>query len=183
MSEIDVQETADHLLREEAEDRMITTEQLRVAAYRRLGYGHDGMSQKISFAMVSAEEERRIKANSSWIYAGSYIDKRGEWTAYGKLMDAVRAGEVDRIETRSMLRFAVNFEELFKITDELQGISKPVQIHFEQEDITTGTKEWLRFITLLFGFVDTICEKQAEIAKSEPDIDWKKIPFREERVK
>ena len=158
-------------------DDLITTntedeKSLREAFYWRLGY-------KSSCAIIPAEEEAMISS----INAVTYIDKEGEWTAFEKMMDAAKAGEIDQIETRSVFRFAVNFEELIKITEELQNLDKPVRIHFEEENITTGTREWVKLIILLFGFMEIIYEKQTERVWFEPDTDWKKIPFREERIK
>ena len=117
----------------------------RVAVYRRVP-----RDQK-SYAGLIGADERRINSESSMLYAGSYIDQDGCRGAFKRLMAAAGEGDIDRIETESISAFANNIGELLTTVCKLRCLRHPVVIHFEEEDVTTGTDDWEHCVCFLIS--------------------------------
>lgn len=129
-------------------------EKLRVAVYRRVS-PYD-LEQVSSTFLLAAEAERRINTQPTLLYAGIYIDSGKERMAFERLMDAARSGEVDRIEARSMFSFANSVGELLSTVCALRCLPHPVQVHFEAEDITSGTGEWEHCVCFLMSCLNAM---------------------------
>ena len=139
----------------------VNTEKTRVAVYRRVT-----KDQKL-YAKLIGEDERRINSDGVMLYVGSYIDQDGCRSAFERLKDAAGDGDIDRIETKSISVFANNIGELLKTVCELRCLKKPVEIHFEDEDITTGTEEWERCVCFLMGCLKSMCRKPQIISTGQ----------------
>ena len=129
------------------------TEKTRVAVYRRVP-----RDQK-SYAGLIGADERRINSESSMLYAGSYIDQDGCRGAFKRLMAAAGEGDIDRIETESISAFANNIGELLTTVCKLRCLRHPVVIHFEEEDVTTGTDDWEHCVCFLMGCLKSMYRK------------------------
>ena len=114
------------------------TEKTRVAVYRRVS------RDQRSYASLIGADARRINSESGMLYAGSYIDLDGCRSAFKRLMAVADEGNIDRIETESISAFANNIGELLITVCKLRCLRHPVAIHFEEEDVTTGTAESTR---------------------------------------
>ena len=141
-------------LKKEREDlQMEKDKKQRTAVYRRVSTG------KEPFALLVGADERRINSDGSKLYVGSYIDQVGCRNSFKRLMEAAGEGEIDRIETRSISDFANNIGELLSTACRLRCLNKPVEIHFEEEDITSGTDEWEHCVCFLMGCLKSMYRK------------------------
>ena len=129
------------------------TEKTRVAVYRRVS-----RDQK-SYASLIGADERRINSESSMLYVGSYIDQDGCRSAFKRMMAAADEGDIDRIETKSISAFANNIGELLATVCKLRCLRHPVAIHFEEEDVTTGTDDWEHCVCFLMGCLKSMYRK------------------------
>ena len=129
------------------------TEKTRVAVYRRVS-----RDQK-SYASLIGADERRINSESSMLYVGSYIDQDGCRSAFKRLMAAADEGDIDRIETKSISAFSNNIGELLATVCKLRCLRHPVAIHFEEEDVTTGTDDWEHCVCFLMGCLKSMYRK------------------------
>ena len=132
-----------HIPGREGGERDYGNREDRVAVYRRVP-----RDQK-SYAGLIGADERRINSESSMLYAGTYIDQDGCRGAFKRLMAAAGEGDIDRIETESISAFANNIGELLTTVCKLRCLRHPVVIHFEEEDVTTGTDDWEHCVCFL----------------------------------
>ena len=115
---------------------------LNVAAYCRVST--DDIDQAISINLQMDEYRKKIKANSSWRYVGTYVDNgfSGTNTAHRpgflKLIEDARAGKIDMIITKAVSRFARNLLDCIGYIEELSNLDPPVRVFFEQENLDTG---------------------------------------------
>ena len=129
------------------------TEKTRVAVYRRVS-----RDQK-SYASLIGADERKINSESSMLYVGSYIDQDGCRSAFKRLMAAADEGDIDRIETKSISAFSNNIGELLATVCKLRCLRHPVAIHFEEEEVTTGTDDWEHCVCFLMGCLKSMYRK------------------------
>ena len=128
-------------------------EKTRVAVYRRVSRDQKPYTQLIGL------DERRINTHSSWLYVGSYIDQDGCRSAFQRLMDVADEGDIDRIETKSIADFSNNIGELLATVCRLRCLAHPVEIHFEEEEVTTGTDDWEHCVCFLMGCLKSMYRK------------------------
>ena len=133
---------------------------LKVAVYRRTS--PDDIEQLVSLRILASGDERKINTQPSCLYVGSYIDRGSERTAFERLMESARAGEVDRIVVKSMFMFADSVGGLLATVCSLRCLPNPVQVHFEAEDVTTGTVEWERCVCFLMSCLNSMYRKTGE---------------------
>ena len=129
------------------------TEKTRVAVYRRVP------TDQKSYAQLIGADERRINSEGSMLYVGSYIDQDGSRGAFNRLMAAAGEGAMDRIETKSISAFANNIGELLATVCRLRCLRHPVEIYFEEEDVTTGTDDWEHCVCFLTGCLKSMYRK------------------------
>ena len=114
-------------------------EKPRVCAYVRVST--DSEAQEDSFAFQSNYWQNRFENDESVEYIGLFSDE-GIGGAFMKKRDGlkrmfqkVRNGEIDRIYTKSVSRFARNKVELMEVVREFRDLG--VEIIFESENIHT----------------------------------------------
>ena len=114
-------------------------EKPRVCAYVRVST--DSEAQEDSFAFQSNYWQKRFASDESVEYVGLFSDE-GIGGAFMKKRDGlksmfqkVRNGEIDRIYTKSVSRFARNKVELMEVVREFRDLG--VEIIFESENIHT----------------------------------------------
>lgn len=113
---------------------------LRVAAYARVS--SDSEDQLNSYAAQNRYFATLISANEKWemadIYAdegitGTSADKRSD---FQRLLADCRRGQIDRVITKSVSRFARNTKECLTVVRELKALG--VSVYFEEQSIDTG---------------------------------------------
>ena len=132
-------------------------EKTHVAVYRRVDA--EDTEQETSNRLLASADERRINTHPSWLYAGTYIDSGMERTAFRRLMKIAGEGDIDRIETKSISDFSNNIGELLATVCRLRCLRHPVEIHFEEEDVTTGTDDWEHCVCFLMGCLKSMYRK------------------------
>lgn len=125
-----------------ASEKAESNKTLRVAAYCRVST--DDIDQAISIELQMRQYKEKIKSNPDWKYAGTYVDNgfSGTNTAHRpgflKLIEDARAGKIDMIITKAVLRFARNLLDCIGYIEELKNLDPPVRVFFEQENLDTG---------------------------------------------
>jgi len=135
---------------------------LNVAAYCRVST--DDIDQAISINLQMDEYRKKIKANSSWRYVGTYVDNgfSGTNTAHRpgflKLIEDARAGKIDMIITKAVSRFARNLLDCIGYIEELKNVAH----NFTLNNETTSLDEFLQNISLQSD-VDNIGNDQGKV--------------------
>lgn len=133
---------------------------MRVAAYQRVS--EPDIEQVTSLELLKRSYEERINRCRRYKCVGCYFDEGDSRAGFEKLMAAAESGEIDRIETRSAFEFFEGVKELIDIPQKLKSLDTPVQIHFEQEDVTTGTIMWDHCIQFLAGYLQSECDNYSK---------------------
>ena len=114
---------------------------LKVAIYSRVSAGN-GVSEEESYDIPSIQRYKQlIGYNPNWTLAGIYQDKGiisdnpDSQKALNEMIRDCKAGKVDIVITKSIVRFSRNSKECLRVTDMLQKNDPPVGVLFEQECI------------------------------------------------
>ena len=97
--------------------------------------------------------EERINRCRRYKCVGCYFDEGDSRAGFEKLMEAAESGQIDRIETRSAFEFIENVDDLISTAHRLKTLDTPVQVHFEREDVTTGTIMWDHCVEFLTAYL------------------------------
>ncbi len=136
---------------------------MRVAAYHRISA--PDIEQLTSAELIRKTYEDRINRCRRYKCVGCYFDEGDSRAGFEKLMHAAESGQIDRIETRSAFEFIENVDDLISTAYRLKSLNPPVQVHFEREDVTTGTIMWDHCIGFLTGYLSAM-ERVAERRES-----------------
>ena len=136
---------------------------MRVAAYHRMSA--PDIEQITSIELVKKSYEERINRCRRYKCVGCYFDEGDSRAGFEKLMEAAESGQIDRIETRSAFEFIENVGDLISTAHRLKTLDTPVQVHFEREDVTTGTIMWDHCVGFLTGYLSAM-ERVAERRES-----------------
>lgn len=143
-------------------------QKLRVAAYARVS--SDSADQLNSYAAQTAYFTELITSNDKWkmvdIYAdagitGTSAEKRDD---FQRMLADCRRGQIDRIITKSVSRFARNTRECLTAIRELKAIG--VGIYFEEQNIDTS-KVTGEMLTAVFAGL-----AQAESQSISQNVRW-----------
>ena len=132
---------------------------MRVAAYHRLSA--PDIEQATSIELLKRGYEERINRCRRFKCVGCYIDEGDNRAGFEQLMEAAQSGQIDRIETRSAFEFIENVDDLISAAQKLRSLDPPVQVHFANEDVTTGTIMWDHCVGFLTGYLSAV-ERVAE---------------------
>ena len=132
---------------------------MRVAAYHRMSA--PDIEQLTSIELVKKSYEERINRCRRYKCVGCYFDEGDSRAGFEKLIEAAESGQIDRIETRSAFEFIENVGDLISTAHRLKTLDTPVQVHFEREDVTTGTIMWDHCVGFLTGYLSAM-ERAAE---------------------
>ena len=124
---------------------------MRVAAYHRMSA--PDIEQMTSIELVKKSYEERINRCRRYKCVGCYFDEGDSRAGFEKLMEAAESGQIDRIETRSAFEFIENVGDLISTAHRLKTLDTPVQVHFENEDVTTGTIMWDHCVEFLRAYL------------------------------
>lgn len=133
---------------------------MRVAAYQRVSV--PDIEQVTSVELLKRSYEERINRCRRYKCVGYYFDEGDSRAGFEKLMEAAESGQIDRIETKSAFEFFESVDDLITTAQKLKSLDTPVQVHFEQEDVTTGTIMWDHCIQFLMGYLHSDSENSAK---------------------
>jgi DNA invertase Pin-like site-specific DNA recombinase len=141
----------------------------RVAAYARVSLGTDHMLHSLS-AQVS-HYSKYIQSRSDWEYAGVYADfdqtgTKDSRPEFQRMLDTCRAGEIDKVITKSISRFARNTVTLLETVRELKDLG--IGVWFEEQNIDTLSGDGELMMTIIAGFA------QEESRSVSENIKWRK---------
>ena len=140
-----------------------TKNKKRVCAYARVST--DSRSQEDSLENQMAAYERLITGNPVYEFAGVYADQGisgycESRPQFQKMMEAVRAGEIDFIITKSISRFARNTVTVLKFVRELKSLG--VGIFFEEQKINTLSGDGEMMLAVLSSFAQEESRSMSE---------------------
>lgn len=140
--------------RKETKSRETAPDKLRVAAYCRISTNME--LQETSYETQVAAYRNMINANPDWVLVDIFADhgitgtQAKKRTEFMRMIQCCREGKIDRILTKSISRFARNTLDCIKYVRELSGLG--VTIHFEKEDIDTGSDYSEMLLTVMAAF-------------------------------
>ncbi len=122
----------------------------RVAAYARVSSGKDAMLHSLS-AQVSYYNNY-IQKRPDWAFAGIFADEAVTGTkdnrdAFQQMLLACEKGQIDRIITKSITRFARNTVDLLNTVRKLKALS--IDVYFEEEHVHTLSEEGELLLTVM----------------------------------
>ena len=138
----------------------------RVAAYARVSSGKDAMLHSLS-AQVSYYSNL-IQRHPGWLYCGVYADEALTGTKdsrenFQRLLAACRNGEVDKVITKSISRFARNTVTLLQSIRELKELG--VDVFFEEQNIHTMSADGELMLTILASYAQEESRSASENQK------------------
>lgn len=142
----------------------------RVCAYCRVST--DNNEQLSSYELQQAHYKQLVKDHPNWnlkrIYAdegisGTSLKNRTEFNA---MIDACRHGEYDLVVTKSVSRFARNLVDCISLIRMLKGLTPPVGVFFETDNLYTLGENTEFMLSFLATFA------QEESVKKSEAMNW-----------
>lgn len=125
----------------------------RVCAYCRVSTEDE--DQQSSYDLQVKHYTEFIKNNTFWEFSGIYADEGISGTSiknrtdFQRMIEDSKAGKIDMIITKSISRFARNTLDCLNYVRMLKGLSSPVGIYFEKENIDTLDSKSELLLTIL----------------------------------
>ncbi len=142
----------------------------RVCAYCRVSTDND--EQLSSYELQLAHYKQLVKDHPNWdlkrIYAdegisGTSLKNRDE---FNEMIEACRRGEYDLIVTKSVSRFARNLVDCISLIRMLKGLTPPVGVFFETDNLYTLGENTEFMLSFLATFA------QEESVKKSEAMNW-----------
>ena len=139
----------------------------RVAAYCRVSTDSD--AQLESLETQKSHYATYITSRNDWAYSGLYFDegitgtKKDKRPGLMRMIADCEAGKIDLIVTKSISRFSRNTTDCLELVRKLLDLHIP--IHFEKENINTGTMESELFLSILSSMAESESVSIAENSK------------------
>lgn len=152
---------------EQCQDIIIADKKVRVAAYCRVSTCTE--EQLESLEIQKEHYSNFIKSNSEWEYVGLYYDEGVSGTKKERreglltLISDCEKGLIDLVYTKSISRFCRNTTDCLEIVRQLLNLG--VFIHFEKENINTGSMENELMLSILSSFSERESVTISENAK------------------
>ena len=140
----------------ETANSKVKLKKIRVAAYCRVSTDSD--AQLESLEAQKTHYENYITSRDDWEFAGLYYDegitgtKKDKRPELLRLIDDCKAGKVDFVITKSISRFSRNTTDCLELVRKLLALHIP--IHFEKENINTGSMESELFLAILSSMAE-----------------------------
>lgn len=137
-------------------NKIYIPKRIRVAAYARVST--DSNEQLLSLETQKEHYESYIKSNSGWEYAGLYFDEGISGTKIAKRDELLRLindcenGNIDRVITKSISRFARNTTDCLEMVRKLLRLG--VSIYFEKENIDTACMNFELMLSILSSIAE-----------------------------
>ncbi len=142
---------------------------LRVCGYCRVSTETE--QQQGSFELQVQDQERVIKANPAWEFAGIYADEGISATGVEKrkeflrMIDDCKNGQIDLIITKSVSRFARNLVDCITYIRLLKNLSPPVGIYFQNDNLNTLDQSSEMMIAFMSCMAQEESAKKSEAVK------------------
>lgn len=145
--------------------RQIPTRE-RVAAYARVSSGKDEMLHSLA-AQISYYKSY-IQSRPGWMFAGVFADEaltgtRANRAEFQRMLAACRAGQIDRIITKSISRFARNTVTLLQTVRELKELG--IDVYFEEQNIHSMSSDGELMLTILASYAQEESRSASENQK------------------
>ena len=142
---------------------------LRVCGYCRVSTESD--NQQGSFELQVQDQERVIRENPAWEFAGIYADEGISATSVEKRKEFLRmiedceAGKIDLIITKSVSRFARNLVDCISYIRRLKALKPPVGIYFQNDHLNTLDQSSEMMIAFMSCMAQEESAKKSEAVK------------------
>ena len=142
----------------------------RVCAYCRVSTDND--EQLSSFELQQAHYQQLAQNHPNWSLRHIYADKGISGTSlknrdeFNAMIEACRHGEYDLIVTKSVSRFARNLVDCISLIRMLKGLTPPVGVYFETDNLYTLSENTEFMLSFLATFA------QEESVKKSEAMNW-----------
>lgn len=142
----------------------------RVCAYCRVSTDND--EQLSSFELQQAHYRQLVQDHPNWELRHIFADQGISGTslknrdAFNNMIDACRRGEYDLILTKSVSRFARNLVDCISLIRMLKGLTPPVGVFFETDNLYTLGENTEFMLSFLATFA------QEESVKKSEAMNW-----------
>jgi DNA invertase Pin-like site-specific DNA recombinase len=142
----------------------------RVCAYCRVSTDND--EQLSSFELQQAHYRQLVEDHPNWDLKHIYADEGISGTslknrdAFNSMIEACRHGEYDLIITKSVSRFARNLVDCISLIRMLKGLTPPVGVFFETDNLYTLGENTEFMLSFLATFA------QEESVKKSEAMNW-----------
>ncbi len=142
----------------------------RVCAYCRVSTDND--EQLSSFELQQAHYRQLVEEHPNWDLKHIYADEGISGTslknrdAFNNMIEACRRGEYDLIITKSVSRFARNLVDCISLIRILKGLTPPVGVFFETDNLYTLGENTEFMLSFLATFA------QEESVKKSEAMNW-----------
>ena len=142
----------------------------RVCAYCRVSTDND--EQLSSFELQQAHYKQLVQDHPNWELKRIFADEGISGTslknrdAFNEMIEACRHGEYDLIVTKSVSRFARNLVDCISLIRMLKGLTPPVGVFFETDNLYTLGEN----TELMLSFLATFAQEES-VKKSEA-MNW-----------
>ncbi len=142
----------------------------RVCAYCRVSTDND--EQLSSFELQQAHYRQLVEDHPNWDLKHIYADEGISGTslknrdAFNSMIEACRRGEYDLIITKSVSRFARNLVDCISLIRMLKGLTPPVGVFFETDNLYTLGENTEFMLSFLATFA------QEESVKKSEAMNW-----------
>lgn len=153
----------------------------RVCAYCRVSTDND--EQLSSFELQQTHYQQLVREHPNWELKHIFADQGISGTslknrdAFNEMIEACKRGEYDLILTKNVSRFARNLPDCVAVIRMLKGLTPPVGVFFETDNLYTlgeGSEFILSFLALF---------AQEESVKKSEAMNWSlQQRFREEKL-
>ena len=139
----------------------------RVAVYARVST--DNVEQTSSYELQKNHYEDFVNHHPGWELIDIYADEGISGTSlkhrdsFLRMMEDCKAGKIDLIITKNIARFARNTLDCIANIRELKGLSNPVGVFFETENLYTLDKNIEMILTLLATVAQEESHTKSEI--------------------
>ena len=141
----------------------------RVCAYCRVSTGNE--EQLSSFELQQAHYKKLADDHPNWELIRIYADEGISGTslknrdAFNDMIEACRHGEYDLIVTKSVSRFARNLVDCVSLIRMLRGLTPPVGVFFETDNLYTLAENTEFMLSFLATFAQEESVKKSESMK------------------
>ena len=142
----------------------------RVCAYCRVSTDND--EQLSSFELQQAHYQQLAQSHPNWSLRHIYADKGISGTSlknrdeFNSMIDACKHGQYDLIVTKSVSRFARNLVDCISLIRMLKGLTPPVGVFFETDNLYTLSENTEFMLSFLATFA------QEESVKKSEAMNW-----------
>ena len=143
----------------------------RVCAYCRVSTDND--EQLSSFELQQTHYRQLVQDHPNWELKRIFADQGISGTslknrdAFNEMIGACKRGEYDLILTKSVSRFARNLVDCISLIRMLKGLTPPVGVFFETDNLYTVGEN----TEFMLSFLATFAQEES-VKKSDPGSAW-----------